>query len=248
MGYRKEEFYARDFNFIDLVSPEYGDLVRNNFNKHMRGEEVQPYEYKLVTKARKEFFGILTTKLIEIGGEQSILGIVTDITERKMVEEALKESEKKYRNIVDNALVGVYKTNTRGDILYVNSALSNMFEFESPEEMMKDNVLVRYEKQKDREILLEELKKTGSVRNFEVRLRTHTGKSKSVLLSATLDGDFISGMIIDISEKVKLDNALKQRIQDLEEFYNMAVGRELKMKELKKEITRLSEELKKYRS
>ncbi|HYA11968.1 MAG TPA: PAS domain-containing protein, partial [Thermodesulfovibrionales bacterium] len=52
-----------------------------------------------------------------------------------MAEKALQESEKKYRDLVNNALVGIYKTNLRGDILYVNKALWRMLEFESQEEM-----------------------------------------------------------------------------------------------------------------
>ena len=248
MGYKKEEFYSKNFDFMDLIAPESKELVGNNFKRHIRGEDILPCEYKLVTRDGRKFFSILTTKLIEFGGERAILGIVTDITERKAIEEALKESEKKYRDIVDNALVGVYKTNIKGDILYVNKALANIFEFESPEEMMRENVLARYENQNDREVLIEALRKTGVVRNFYIKLRTRTGKSKTALLSATLDGDFISGMIIDISEKVMLEDTIKKRIKELEEFYDMAVSRELRMKELKKEIARLNEELKKYKS
>lgn len=53
--------------------------------------------------------------------------------------------------------------------------------------------------------------------------------------------------IIDITERVKFEEERKERIKELEEFYSMAVGRELRMKELKEEIERLKEELKKYK-
>ncbi len=49
--------------------------------------------------------------------------------------------------------------------------------------------------------------------------------------------------IIDITDRMKFEEETKKRMKELEEFYDMAVGRELKMIELKKEIERLKEEL-----
>ncbi|RMF90604.1 MAG: PAS domain S-box protein, partial [Methanobacteriota archaeon] len=83
MGYTREEFYSEDFNLMDIIAPEYRELVRENLKRHMKGEEIEPYEYKLVTRDGREIIGLHTTKLIEYEGEKAILGIVTDITERK---------------------------------------------------------------------------------------------------------------------------------------------------------------------
>ncbi|MBM4137855.1 MAG: response regulator, partial [Nitrospira sp.] len=167
--------------------------------------------------------------------------------EQKKAEEALLESEKKYKNLVDNALVGIYKTNLKGDILYVNDALTKILEFQSKEEMMAESVLVRYKNPKDRDILIENLKKMVRVESFETELLTKTKKVKDVLLSALLDKDVISGMIIDITERKRAEEEIKKRVKELEEFYQMAIGRELKMIELKKEIERLNEELGRYK-
>jgi PAS domain S-box-containing protein len=91
MGYRKEEFYAPDFNFLCLIAPESVDLIKANFRQHLRGEEVAPYEYGLMTKAGKRIDSLITTKLIAYEGESAILGIVTDITARKRAEVALQQ-------------------------------------------------------------------------------------------------------------------------------------------------------------
>jgi PAS domain S-box-containing protein len=91
MGYSREEFYAEDFNLLRIIAPESRELVKNNMKRHMKGEEIPPYEYKLLTKDGKEIIGIHTTKLIDYEGERAILGIITDITARKKAEEALKE-------------------------------------------------------------------------------------------------------------------------------------------------------------
>jgi PAS domain S-box-containing protein len=97
MGYSREEFLSKDFNFMNLIAPEYRDLVQKNYRKHAAGEEIPPYEYNLLTKDGREIFAIHTTKLIEYMGEQAILGMVTDITERKKSELAMKRRLMKFR-------------------------------------------------------------------------------------------------------------------------------------------------------
>jgi len=91
MGYKREEFYSPDFDFFTLIAPEFRDLVKENFSRHIESKEVDPLDYALVTKEGKRIEAILNTKLIRYGGESAILGIVTDITERKRAEEKLKE-------------------------------------------------------------------------------------------------------------------------------------------------------------
>ena len=95
MGYSREEFYAPEFNFMTLVAPEYRELVMSNFKKHMQSEEIKPYEYAIMTKDGKKLDVIITTKLISYNGELSILGIITDITERKESEKALRTKDNK---------------------------------------------------------------------------------------------------------------------------------------------------------
>jgi PAS domain S-box-containing protein len=91
MGYKREEFYSPEFDFLEMVAPECKDLVTENFSKHGRGEEVRPYEYTLCTKDGKQIEAILNSRLITYAGEPAILGIVTDITERKHVEQELRK-------------------------------------------------------------------------------------------------------------------------------------------------------------
>jgi PAS domain S-box-containing protein len=103
MGYRREELYSPDFDFLSLVAPEYRHTISASFNSHTRGEEVAPVEYTLLTKEGRRINAILTTKLIRYEGETVILGTVTDITQRKRAGEALQERELRYRNIITQA-------------------------------------------------------------------------------------------------------------------------------------------------
>ncbi|GBE18897.1 alginate biosynthesis sensor protein KinB [archaeon BMS3Abin16] len=90
LGYRREEFYSPDFNFLSLIAPECADLVKANFERHAKGREVPPVEYTLITKEGKRIVGLHTTKLIRYEGESAVLGIIADITERKRAEEELR--------------------------------------------------------------------------------------------------------------------------------------------------------------
>ncbi len=87
MGHKKEEFYSPDFDFFALIAPESIDRVKASFSRHMKGEEVVPYECTIITKRGRRIEAIVATKSIKYEGESAILGIVTDITERKQVEE-----------------------------------------------------------------------------------------------------------------------------------------------------------------
>jgi PAS domain S-box-containing protein len=94
MGYKREEFYSPDFDFLALIAPESKDLIKLRFSKHTEGEEVTPYEYVLVTKEGRKIEAILSTKLIKYEGESAILGTVTDIAERKRAEEQIQKLNK----------------------------------------------------------------------------------------------------------------------------------------------------------
>jgi len=94
MGYSRQEFYSPDFDFLTLIAPGCIDLVKSSFSRHMKSEEVAPFEYTLITKEGKKIEAILTTKLITFKGENAFLGIVTDITERKMMEQKIIQANK----------------------------------------------------------------------------------------------------------------------------------------------------------
>ena len=110
MGYTKKELYDPNFNFLTLVAPEQVELVKNSFDQHAKNMDVSPYEYTLRTKDNKKLEGILTTKLITFEGERAVLGIVTDVTERKAAENRLRESESLLRESQRVARIGSYAT------------------------------------------------------------------------------------------------------------------------------------------
>ena len=102
MGYLKEELYSPEFKFLDLIAPEFQEQMKSSFSEHMKGKDVSSIEYAVITKDGKRIDTILATKLIDYGKQKAILGTITDISGRKRVEQALKQSEEKYRLITQN--------------------------------------------------------------------------------------------------------------------------------------------------
>ncbi|MBU2560341.1 PAS domain-containing sensor histidine kinase [archaeon] len=138
-----------------------------------------------------------------------IIELIRDVTIRKQANDLIRESEGRYRNLAENALVGIYKTNLEGKILYANKALSDMLGFGSPGELTSKSVLPIYKNPRDRDTLIKELEKTGGVDNYEIELVTKTGEVKKVLLSTTFDGDVLSGMMMDITKRRQAQEALR---------------------------------------
>ncbi len=211
-GYTSGEYETDRFLWFNMVHDEDKDKVREHAEKVISGQAVSSIEHRIIYK-NGHVRWVKNTPVQhfdEKGFVTAYDALISDITERKITEDALKASEKKYRDLVDNASVGVYQTNLKGDILYVNQALLSIFEFESPEEMMSFGVLARYKNPKDREGFIEMLKKAGNVKDFESEVFTRSGKIRTVILSASLDREFISGMLIDITERKKADDELRE--------------------------------------
>ncbi len=121
-GYKRKEFYSPDFNFLTLIAKESQNLIKSSYKKHLNGEDIPPYEYTLITKKGKRIEAIITTKLIDYGGERAILGIITDITERKRMEKELEESEENYRQLAASILDVFFEMDKELRYTYWNKA------------------------------------------------------------------------------------------------------------------------------
>ena len=130
---------------------------------------------------------------------------------------ALLESEGRYRELVDNALVGVYQTTLSGEILYHNDYLVRMLGFDSLEEIKASKSPLRYKNPGDRAPHLKILSESGELTKYETEFLTRDGETLNVLISARLNGDIISGMVLDITDRKKAEEELGARTDQLNE-------------------------------
>jgi PAS domain S-box-containing protein len=114
------------------------------------------------------------------------------------------------RHLFDIANVGIFKSTLGGDILFVNDALVRIGGFKSKEELISKGALLHYKNPKKREELIRVLQKNLEILNFEIEFFSGDKKTRNGLVNARLDGDIISGVIIDITSLRKTEKALEE--------------------------------------
>ncbi len=152
------------------------------------------------------------------GRPYAILGISHDITERKKAEQALKESEKKYRDIYENAVTGFFKATVDGRIVEVNDAYARMYGYSNAAEMLMAGLNANrdlYSNQADLKQALCILNEKGNIENYEsLRLKrdgTRFWTSINARVIQDTAGKIIlyEGTSIDITNRKRYENTLK---------------------------------------
>ena len=130
MEYTLEE--AKQLNFLDIVHPEYREHCTGLFNQLMLGKEFKNVEVRFVTKSGKEIF-VVGNIFCNLSQPVSTRGIFHDITERKKVEEQLRESKRRYELAVDAGQTGVMDYHLEENQLYIDPKLKALLGFEDQE-------------------------------------------------------------------------------------------------------------------
>jgi PAS domain S-box-containing protein len=225
MGYSKEEFYSPNFNFLCLIAPESRGQIKSVYEQHLKsGKDIDPLEYRLVTKYGRILDAILTSRLITYEGDKAILGTVIDITERKQLEEDLRSSEEMFRAISTSAMDAIILINNTSKITYWNPAAERIFGYTNEEAVGKqlDNLIIP---QKHRELHLKSViqaVKNGEIHENAIAFKAirKNGTEIPIDLSISMlkikDKTHMLGIIGDVSERKKMENELKQERDMLE--------------------------------
>ncbi len=140
--------------------------------------------------------------------------------ERHEAEEALRESESRYRQLFERNLAGVYRENEEGKYLECNEAFANIVGAASAAELTRLNSTAFYFETADRDRYLRLLRKQGSVTNYEMRLRRLDESEVWVLCNATLierEGEpvVLEGVLLDITKRKYAEAKLNEQREQL---------------------------------
>ncbi len=163
---------------------------------------------------------------------KGVVGFLSDITEAKRAEEALRGAEQKYRNIVENAIEGIYQTTPQGKYISANPALARMFGFASPDELLALRTDARHQHYLHSDMheeFVSLMRREGIVQNFEYQARRKDGKVIWVAENAHAVRDkhgqllHFEGTLQDITEQRELEQQLRH-MQKMEAVGRLAGG------------------------
>ncbi|XPM58741.2 MAG: PAS domain-containing protein [Leptolyngbya sp. IPPAS B-1204] len=181
---------------------------------------MQVYEQRLTMdgQAQDEEVRILVL------GDNEILIMVRDITDRKRAEEALRIAEENYRSIFENALEGIFQSTPDGRYMNVNPALAKIYGYDSPGEMLESvtdigkQLYVDPEKRAEFRALLAA---QDTVKDFEYRCYCKDGSIIWTQVDARAVKDnsgqvlYYEGIVQDITERKRREDELKRQLEEL---------------------------------
>lgn len=173
----------------------------------------------------------LTLMRNDDGTPKGFLGISKDIHARKIVEEALTESESRYRTLFEGFPLGLYQTTPDGKIINVNLALVKLLKYPNRDSLLLLNVSDLFVQPVKRSQQISVLEQKDILLQSEIEIRCHNGSTVWVRDNAHVVRDshgnivFYEGSLEDISDIRKAEKALRdseERYRDL--VQNMGEG------------------------
>lgn len=222
-GYKSEELSGdRVLSFDSIVCPEDRQRVMEAIARGVDEKRSYKSEYRLRTKGGEEKW--VWEKGHGLYGENGevlgVEGFITDITERKQSEEALRQAERKYRNIFENALEGIFQTTPDGKYLSANPALARIYGYDSVEELMvslEDIEHQLYVDSQQRAEFMRLMQQDCEVMEFESQVYRRDRSTIWISENARAVRDergkllYYEGMVEDITERKQAKEQLRER-------------------------------------
>jgi PAS domain S-box-containing protein len=200
--------------FTEFVSPEHRDLMVERGRTREKGEYApSDYEFKALRKDGSRFDAELSVGIITFEGQAARQAVLRDITERKRAEEALKESEDKYRTILESIEDGYYEVDISGNLTFFNDSLCRIHGY-SRDELTGMNYRQYTDEQTAKEVyqVFNKTYITGKpAKGFEWEHITKDGTKGRVEISVSLmkdaEGERIGfrGIIRDTTERKRAE-------------------------------------------
>ena len=245
-----ESLYADPKSWGDTIHPDDRASTRE---KNAQGLLAGKYEFEYRIVRPDGSIRWIETKGFPVrdaaGKIVRIAGVASDITEPKLASDRLRESERRFSDLLSNVQMVSIMLDTKARITYCNDYLLRLTGWQREEAMGRDwlEVFIPPDPTGMAAMFARLIGDQPEARHYENEIVTRSGNRRmirwnnSVLRSGA--GEVIGTASIgeDITERRMADEVLKKRAAELERFHRLSVGRELQMIELKKELNALAQ-------
>jgi PAS domain S-box-containing protein len=207
-------------------------------------------EYPCHTPAEQQWFQLTATPLAAEHPHGAVV-MHLDITQQRLAKNELRESKRRFGDMLDNVMLVSLMLDCDARITYCNEYLLRLTGWRHEEVIGKDwfELFVPSDRNDVRESLTALLANQPSAWHGDNEILTRSGERRlirwnnSVLRSASGDTIGTASIGEDITERKMAEEILAQRTAELELFHRLSVGRELQMIELKRQINGLATQL-----
>ncbi len=135
-GYTKEEALGKSSLDLNVwVEPESRLRLVNMLAE---GGAVQQFDFKFRRKSGEVALALMSAEVIELRGEKCLLSLLSDVTERRQAMEQLRESERRFADVVDAAGEYVWETDPTGHYIYVSERIERVLGYTAAEMIGKE--------------------------------------------------------------------------------------------------------------
>ena len=231
LGYQPEEMIGKSIQDLNVLDPNSLDKALSDMIKVFAGERTPLSQYEFISKdGTKKFGEVSATPLIRDGEVIAMVSVARDITERKLIEKALKQSEEKYRIVLEANPDPVVVYDIEGKITYFNPAFTRLFGGTLEERFGKKmDDFVPTDAWPETKMMINKVLSGENFSGIETRRYTKEGNIIPVSISGAIyrdeNGNPMGSVINlrDISEQKELEKQLQQA-QKMEAIGTLAGG------------------------
>jgi PAS domain S-box-containing protein len=228
LGYPVGRWYEPDF-WVTHMHPEDRRWAVDYCIKETRKGKGHEFEYRMIAAdGRVVWLRDIVTVVPRADGPPTVRGFMIDITSRKQAEEALRQSEEQFRNLVEGSIQGIL---IHGDFkpLFVNRSFAQMLGYDDPKDILAldsvQDLTAPHERERTQRYKEARLKGEPAPETYEVQWLRKDGspvwlESRNRVVNWQ-GRTAIQSILVDIDERKKAEEALRQ---SEEHFRNLVAG------------------------